>query len=70
MTTRQFLLGRRIELPVHYEMWMRGARFGKVTVWRRGKPGQSSYVLVKMDNPHVKYRVKLWEHDWNYVNFV
>lgn len=25
------LVGKRIEIPVHYDMWMRGARFGVVT---------------------------------------
>lgn len=61
------LVGKRIEIPVHYDLWMRGARFGRVTAFRNGKPGQSDYVLVKMDHAQVKRRLKLWRLDWDYA---
>lgn len=61
------LKGRRIEIPVHYDLWMRGARFGLITAFRHGEPGQSDYVLVKMDHAQVKRRLKLWRIDWDYA---
>ena len=61
-------IGTRIEIPVHYDMWMRGARFGVITAFRTGKPGQSDYYLVKLDNA-VK-RLKLWRSDWEYVKVI
>lgn len=66
MTGRE-LIGKRIEIPVHYDLWMRGARFGVVTQFRHGGPGQSDYVLVKLDHPQVKRRLKLWRPDWEYA---
>ena len=64
--TTQDLIGKRIEIPVHYDLWMRGARFGTVTKAMPGKPGQSAFVYVKMDHPQVKRRLKLWALDWDY----
>ena len=64
--TAQDLIGKRIEIPVHYDLWMRGARFGTVTKAGPSKPGQSAYVYVKMDHPQVKRRLKLWALDWDY----
>lgn len=61
------LVGKRIEIPVHYDMWMRGARCGRVTQYRTGKTGQSDFVFVKMDNPQVTRQLKLWRPDWEYV---
>lgn len=59
------LIGKRVEIPVHYDMWMRGARFGTVTMFRRGRPGQSDYVYVKLDGPQRSIRV--WRLDWPYM---
>jgi hypothetical protein len=64
------LVGKRIEIPVHYNLWMQGARFGEVTAFRHGKDGHSDYVLVKMDHPQVKRRLKLWRIDWDYAKVV
>lgn len=64
------MIGSRIEIPVHYDLWMQGARFGTVTQFRYGKDGQSDYVYVKMDNPQVKRRLKLWRHDWDYAKIL
>lgn len=63
------LIGKRVEIPVHYDLWMRGARFGVVTAYRNGKPGQSDYLLVKLDHPQVRRRLKLWRLDWDYAKF-
>ena len=60
------LLNKRIEIPVHYDLWMRGARFGTVTSYRQGKPGLSACILVKMDHPQVRRRLKVWALDWDY----
>ena len=63
-------LGAHIEIPVHYDMWMRGARFGVVTAFRKGHSGQSDYVLVKLDHPQAKRRLKLWRADWEYARIL
>lgn len=57
------MLGQRVEIPVHYDLWMRGARFGTVTAI--GK--DSAFVYVKMDHPQVKRRLKLWRSDFDYA---
>jgi len=64
------LIGKRIEIPVHYDLWAQGARFGRVTAFRIGKAGSSDYLLVKMDNPRVKRRLKLWRLDWDYIKVI
>lgn len=63
-------IGKRIEIPVHYDLWMRGARYGVVTAYRNGKPGQSDYLLVRMDHLCIKKQVKLWRMDWKYSKLV
>lgn len=60
-------IGRRVEIPVHYDLWMRGARSGKITAFRNGKDGYSDHYLVKMDHPQVRRRLKLWKLDWEYT---
>lgn len=62
------LIGKRIEIPVHYNLWMRGARYGTVTAFRSSQtPGTSDYLTVRMDNPNVKKTLKLWRLDWEYI---
>jgi hypothetical protein len=60
-------IGSRVEIPVHYDMWMRGARMGVVTAFRNGQSGQSDYVLVKLDHPQAKKSLKVWRLDWDYM---
>jgi hypothetical protein len=60
----QKMIGATIEIPVHYDMWMRGGRIGVITSYRNGKVGQSDYVCVAI--PGVRRRVKIWRHDWEY----
>jgi hypothetical protein len=60
----------RIEIPVHYNLWMQGARFGLVTQFRHGRVGQSDYVLVKMEHPQIKRSIKLWEPDWQFCKVI
>ena len=64
------LIGKRVEIPVHYDMWMRGARFGTVTRYYRGKPGQSDFLYVRMDHPQVRRSLKLWRPDWPFARVV
>lgn len=62
------LIGKRVEIPVHYDTWMRGARFGKVVGRRRSKlPGHSDCLLVRMDHPGIKRCVKVWSIDCEYL---
>jgi hypothetical protein len=65
ITEGRVLVGKRIELPVHYDMWMRGGRYGRVTAFRHGKPGQSCHVIFQPDNAPSK-RVKVWALDFYY----
>lgn len=61
------LIGKRVEIPVHYDMWLRGARFGVVTSYRPSRQGVSAYLSIKLDNPSVKRRLKVWSLDWDYL---
>lgn len=61
------LVGLRVEIPTHYDYWMRGARFGVVTGWRKGAPGKSAYAIVKSEHPQVKRNIKLWKPDIPYA---
>lgn len=65
------LVGRRIEIPVYYDVRVKvGERFGTVTVFRYGKVGQSDYVFVRMDHPGIKQAIKLWRPDWEYCKIL
>ena len=66
MATARNLLGQRIEIPVHYDTWMRGARFGTVT--KIGKDG--AFVYVQMDHPQIRQPLKLWRIDYDYAKVV
>lgn len=66
MATARNMLGKRIEIPVHYDLWMRGARFGTVT--KIGKDG--AFVYVKMDHPQARRRLKLWRIDYDYAKLI
>ena len=57
------LLNKRVEIPVHYDYWMRGARFGVVS--SVGKDGE--FVRVKLDHPQVKRPLKVWRIDFDYM---
>lgn len=65
------LVGKRVEIPVHYDMWMRGARFGRVVgmAWKRNGVGEKivSAIRVKMEHPGAKRQVRIWTIDFDYV---
>lgn len=63
LTEPRQLVGKRVEIPAHSDLWMRGARFGEVTTWRNGGGGRSAYACVKIDHPQVSRRFKLWRGD-------
>ena len=66
-----FKIGTRIELPVHYDWWMRGARYGVITSHRRARAGLSAYVYVKLDAlPTRAKRVKVWWPDLDYAKVI
>jgi hypothetical protein len=64
------LIGKRVEIPVHYDLWMQGARFGTITGRRQGKPGLSACLLVRMDHPRVKRLAKVWAIDTDYIRIL
>ena len=62
------LVGKRVEIPAHYDAWMQGARFGLVTSFRSGKPGYSAYVNVRLDRR--KKLLKVWQSDCDYLQVI
>jgi len=57
------IVGRRIEIPVHYDLWMRGARTGVVRSVIHANGG----IRVKMDNENVKRLARIWRIDLSYI---
>ena len=62
-------LGDRIEIPAHYDLWMRGARFGLVMAMRTNLEG-GRYAKIKMDHPQVRKLVNLPEGDWDFAKVI
>ena len=56
----QPLVGKRIEIPNHYNYWVCGMRYGLVTGWRRGQRAKSAYLMVKMEDGEV---LKIWKSE-------
>lgn len=73
------LIGKRIEMPVHYDCWMQGARHGTVVSlkWRpvfdstlKGYYAGNREVCgikVRVDHPQVKKLKTVWMLDLDYV---
>lgn len=57
------LIGKRVEIPVHYDLWMRGARTGVVTSVTK----DATYIRVRMDHPGIKRLVKIAGMDVDYI---
>lgn len=53
-TAGGFLIGHRVEIAPHYDLWMQGARFGTIKSFRRSVDGKSIIARIKMDHPQVK----------------
>jgi hypothetical protein len=60
------LLGKRVEIPVHYDLWMQGARCGVVS--SIGKDGE--FIRVRLDHPQVKKLAKIWRIDFDYMKIL
>ena len=58
------LIGARVEIPAHYDLWMRGARFGNVC------GGNERFVRVRMDHKQVRKQVRINRADWCYMRVV
>ena len=68
----RWLLGRRVEIPAHYDVWMRGARYGVISCVtalsdRRTK---TRSVYVRMDNTRVRKRVRVPSTDFEHLRFL
>ena len=62
MTKRTRPLGaQRIEIPVHFDLWMQGARTG----WIHDRRKDGTW-LVAMDHPQVKRLVRIEPADQQY----
>lgn len=64
LTQARSLVGKRVEIPVHYDLWMRGARFGVVTSVGKG----GAFVRVRMDHPQVRKLARIHRIDFDYIN--
>lgn len=53
MNGRNLCAGDRVEISPHFDLWMRGARFGQIRGKRKG------LILVKMDNTRVRKLFKV-----------
>jgi hypothetical protein len=66
-TTKDERVGKRVEIAPHYDLWMRGARFGTVA---RVYPGDSvssrERLGVRMDHPQVKRLTTIFADDVTY----
>lgn len=51
----------RIEIPVHYDLWMRGAQYGTVL----GAGSSGDFIWVQLDK--VRKPIKLWKEDLAYA---
>jgi hypothetical protein len=59
------MIGTRVEIPVGFDLWIRGARFGTI---KRITP--DGYWMVKMDNPQVRRLVCINHFDQNYTKIL
>lgn len=65
-TRKDERVGMRVEIAPHYDLWMRGARFGVVRwVVRDYKPGRD-LLYLEMDHPQVKRQVAIWADEVSY----
>jgi hypothetical protein len=68
----RWLIGRRVEIPVHFDLWMRGARFGRISavtsVPPRGTDDRAVY--VRMDNKRVRKLVRVPAVAFEYMRFI
>lgn len=60
------MVGKRVEIPVHYDAWARGARYGVVS----SVAADGDFIRIKMDHPQIKRRVKVWRLDFNHVKLI
>lgn len=56
-------VGKRVEIPTHYDLWIRGARFGTVCGARYNAEGR--YLLIRIDHYAVKTLLKVPAKDWS-----
>lgn len=61
------LVGKRVEVPVHYDVWMRGARYGVVrSLWWQSD-GVCAGVKVKLDHPQARRLLRVHRIDLDYI---
>jgi hypothetical protein len=53
------VIGRRVELKPHLDLWMRGARFGTIEHWEYSL----RMLYIRLDHPHIKNLVRLHRDD-------
>jgi hypothetical protein len=55
------MIGKRVEIPPHYDLWMRGARYGTYMGLNRHMSRVRGFAIgrVRMDHPQVKKLVNI-----------
>lgn len=53
----------RVEIAPHYDLWMRGARYGEVIREYKSRKTGRNIVLVKMDHPQVRKPIRVLAED-------
>lgn len=64
------LIGKRVEIPVHFDWWARGARYGTVKAFRyanHDKGVHSDCLLVRLDALPNGKCVRVYRLDWPYM---
>lgn len=62
-TAKNHRVGHRVEIPPHYDLWMRGARFGVVV----STNSEHGLTKVRMDHPQVRRLVTVHTSDLKFV---
>jgi hypothetical protein len=67
-TTKDQRIGKRVEIAPHYDLWMRGARFGTVKrVYLGDSVNPRERLAIRMDHPQVKRLATVYADDVTYL---
>lgn len=75
-TTKHACVGKRVQIPAYTDLWMRGARFGKIVRVIEGTgnyvqandPRGATIFVVKMDHPQVRKLARVVADDCTFVS--
>lgn len=62
-TSKDSRVGKRVEIAPHYDLWMRGARYGVVRYVIPADSIGPERLVLRMDHPHVRRLVNVLADD-------